>query len=32
MVFKDQLVAYYSDQRDPAHGQKLAFVFLTLVL
>jgi hypothetical protein len=23
MVYKNQLVAYYSDQRDPAHGQKL---------
>ncbi|KAL3421094.1 bnr asp-box repeat domain protein [Phlyctema vagabunda] len=23
MVYNNQLVAYYSDQRDPAHGQKL---------
>ncbi|KAG9228269.1 Sialidase [Amylocarpus encephaloides] len=23
MVYNDQVVAYYSDQRDPAHGQKL---------
>ncbi|KAH8897294.1 glycoside hydrolase family 93 protein [Thozetella sp. PMI_491] len=23
MIYKDQMVCYYSDQRDPAHGQKL---------
>ena len=26
LVYNNQLVLYYSDQRDPAHGQKLVYV------
>jgi hypothetical protein len=32
MAYNGQLVAYYSDQRDPAHGQKLSCVFLIYAL
>jgi hypothetical protein len=32
MAYNGQLIAYYSDQRDPAHGQKLSCVYLVYPL